>query len=517
MAGPRDAFYTTLALVAPVLLWQYYRAKSDQKAVHPPSPMSLPLIGSLLSLPSGPEYITYTELGKQLKSDIVYLNLFGHKIIVLNSSEAASDLLDKRSALYSDRFCPLIFQDKELLDWSTAPTILGYNDVWRHHRRMMNKWLNVREASGFHKLQESKARTLLQRLLRISTETHIFDQVKDELFFTMGSSIFQASYGYTAQEKDDPFLQAGHELIDHGTDAVMVTNFFVNIIPALNLVPEWFPGAGWKRTIRKWRKQKEYAQSAPYQWTQNQVSQGTNEPSILGTLLQDHDLVSGLSPEDKEDRLKQLAFILYSAATDTTATLLVSFVAAMILNPDVQLQAQQEIDLVLGPGVLPHVSDRERLPYVNRLILELLRWRPAAPIAIPHRCFQDDVYRGYNIRKGTIVIGNMWAMSRDEKDYPDPETFNPDRFLNPKVPPLPAFGWGRRICPGMHFGEASLFITITSLLATLTFSKKRDSNGKYIELIIEDAPNSLVMALKPFEFEFAPRSEMHRRVIDEAI
>ncbi|CAE6386984.1 unnamed protein product [Rhizoctonia solani] len=476
MAGPRDAFYTTLALVAPVLLWQYYRAKSDQKAVHPPSPMSLPLIGSLLSLPSGPEYITYTELGKQLKSDIVYLNLFGHKIIVLNSSEAASDLLDKRSALYSDRFCPLIFQDKELLDWSTAPTILGYNDVWRHHRRMMNKWLNVREASGFHKLQESKARTLLQRLLRISTETHIFDQVKDELFFTMGSSIFQASYGYTAQEKDDPFLQAGHELIDHGTDAVMVTNFFVNIIPALNLVPEWFPGAGWKRTIRKWRKQKEYAQSAPYQWTQNQVSQGTNEPSILGTLLQDHDLVSGLSPEDKEDRLKQLAFILYSAATDTTATLLVSFVAAMILNPDVQLQAQQEIDLVLGPGVLPHVSDRERLP-----------------------------------------IGNMWAMSRDEKDYPDPETFNPDRFLNPKVPPLPAFGWGRRICPGMHFGEASLFITITSLLATLTFSKKRDSNGKYIEPIIEDAPNSLVMALKPFEFEFAPRSEMHRRVIDEAI
>ncbi|CUA69923.1 O-methylsterigmatocystin oxidoreductase [Rhizoctonia solani] len=317
MTGPREALYTTLALVAPALLWHYYRTRSDEQAPHPPSPMSLPLIGSVLSLPSGPEHIMYTKLGKQLNSDIVYLNLFGHEIIVLNSSEAASDLLEKRSALYSDRFCPLILKEKDLLDWSTAPTILGYNDVWRHHRRMMNKWLNVREVTQFYKLQENQARVLLQRLLRIPTDAAPFDQVRDEFFFAMASSVFQATYGYTPQEKDDPFLRAGHESIDHGTEAVMVTNFFVNIIPALNLVPEWFPGAGWKRVIREWRKQKEYAQGAPYQWTQNQVSQGTNEPSILGTLLQDHELVSGLTPEEKEDRLKQLAFILYSGGFGT--------------------------------------------------------------------------------------------------------------------------------------------------------------------------------------------------------
>ncbi|CAE6527548.1 unnamed protein product [Rhizoctonia solani] len=517
MAGPRDTFYTTLAIVAPIVLWHYYRTRPDRKVIHPPSPTALPLLGSLLSLPPGPEHIMYTELGKQLKSDIIYLDLFGNEIVVLNSSEAAADLLEKRSALYSDRFCPLILKDKALLDWSTATTILGYNDVWRHHRRMINKWLNVREASQFHRLQESRVRIMLQRLLGVSTEAHPFDKVIEELFFVVASSIFQATYGYAPQDPNDHFLRAGQEVFDHGAEAVMVTNFYVNIIPALNLFPEWFPGAGWKRVIQEWRKQKEHAQGAPYEWTKAQLSKGTDEPSILGTLLQDHELVSGLSPEEKEDRFKQIAFMIYSGATDTTATLLVSFVAAMVLNPDVQAQAQQEIDLQLGSGVLPHMADRERLPYVNRLILELLRWRPVAPTAIPHRCFQDDVYRGYNIRKGTIVIGNLWAMSRDEKDYPDPEKFNPDRFLDPKVPPLPAFGWGRRICPGIHFGEASLFITIATILATFTFSKKRDSSGNFIEPVIEDAPNSLVLGLKPFEFEFAPRSEMHRRVINEAV
>ncbi|CAE6507461.1 unnamed protein product [Rhizoctonia solani] len=517
MPGARDAFYTTLVLLAPVLLWHYRRTRSDRKATHPPSPISFPLIGSLPSLPSGPEHIMYMELGKQLKSDIVYLNLFGHEILVLNSSEAASDLLEKRSALYSDRFCPLILKDKELLDWSTAPTILGYNDVWRHHRRMINKWLNVREATQFYKLHENQARVLLQRLMGVSAESHPFQSVRDEFFFSMASSIFQVTYGYTPQEKNDSFLQAAHEAIDHGTEAVMVTNFYVNMIPALNLFPEWFPGAGWKRVIREWRKQKEYAQGAPYQWTQDQVKAGTNEPSILSTLLQDHKLISGLSREERDDRLKQLGFILYSGATDTTATLLVSFVAAMVLNPNVQTQAQQEIDSKLGSGVLPNISDRERLPYVNRLILELLRWRPVVPIAIPHQCFQDDVYRGYDIKKGTIVIGNIWAISRNKQVYKDPETFNPDRFLDPNVPPVPVFGWGRRICPGIHFGEASLFITVVSLLATFTFSKKRDSNGNYIEPVIEDAPNSLVLGLKPFEFELAPRTEAHRRVIDDAI
>ncbi|KAJ1300392.1 hypothetical protein OPQ81_005211 [Rhizoctonia solani] len=488
-----------------------------EKVVHPPSPPSLPFIGNLLSLPPGPEQVAYMILGKELKSDIIYLNLLGHDIVVLNSPRAALDLLERRSSVYSDRYCPLMLKDKSLLDWSTSPAFLGYNDVWRHQRRMMNKWLNIRQVSQFYKTQESQAHSLLRRLLVIYKEKNPFDAVKGEIYFAMGSSIFQIVHGYTAKDTEDPYLQAAHKADDNTARAAMITNFYVNIFPILNHVPEWAPGAGWKRTVREWREQKAYALDAPFRWTQNQLNQAANEPSILGDLLQDHNLMLGLSHEERDSRLKELAHMLYSGATDTTASLLVSFIAAMVINPEVQTQAQQEIDQELGPGTLPTMSDRERLPYVNRLILELLRWRPPLPISIPHRCFQDDVYRGYDITKGTIVIGNMWAMSRDETVYQEPERFNPDRFLDPNVPPLATFGWGRRKCPGVYFGQASLFIIVTSLLATFTFSKKRDSNGNSISPDIEHVSDSMVVVLKPFDFNFAPRSEMHCQVINDTI
>ncbi|KAF8712198.1 cytochrome P450, partial [Rhizoctonia solani] len=482
MPGPRDAFYTSLLLFVPVLLWGYYRKRSNEKSSHPPSPTSLPLVGNLFSLPSGPEHVMYMQLGRQLKSDIIYLSLLGHEIVVLNSSKAASELLDKRSASYSDRFCPLIITDQNL-------------------------W-------------ENQARALLRRLIGVSTEGHPFDNLKDEVVFSMTSSIFQLAYGYTAKEKPDPYFDAAHESDHNAARAAMITTFYVNIFPFLNYIPEWIPGTGWKRTIRAWRKQKDYALDAPFRWTQDQVRQGTNTDSIIADLLQDHGITSGLSVEERDIRLKELGHVLFSGGTDTTALLVLSFVAAMVLNPDVQAKAQQEIDLTLGAGVLPQISDQEQLPMINQAKKNYVYQRFPTDAFKMMFTVGTEYLRTLNFLSHKIFddsrVGNVWAITRDESVYVDPEKFNPDRFLDPDVPHAPAFGWGRRKCPGIHFGETSLFITIASLLATFTFSKKKDSNGNYIEPVIENTSDSILLGLKPFELEFAPRSDVHRQLISES-
>jgi cytochrome P450 len=85
-----------------------------------------------------------------------------------------------------------------------------------------------------------------------------------------------------------------------------------------------------------------------------------------------------------------------------------SFFLAMTLNPDVQAKAQVEIDQVVGLDRLPTLADKDRLPYLNAVIKELLRWSPVAPLALPHAANEDGFYDGYFIPKDSILIPNVW-------------------------------------------------------------------------------------------------------------
>ncbi|KAH7338187.1 cytochrome P450 [Rhizoctonia solani] len=498
-------------LIALLLTHYFWHRRS--RARSPPSPASFPIVGNLFSIPPDKEHLAFAKLGEQLNSDIVFLKIFGQKILVLNSAEAASDLLDKRSALYSDRDIPAMITDPTLMNWGMGVGTVRYNDLWRRYRRMMNSWLNTRVVAQFYGLQERHTRSLLQKLLTATNHTQPFEQIKDEFFFTTASLIFELAYGYKLQDPQDPFFKEAVLSYHNLTAATMHTNFLVNIFPVMTYIPDWFPGTGWKRTAREWRIQQERAKTEPYEWLKSQVASGKYRPSLLSALLQDHELLSGSSPTERDDQLKEIGSILFGGGTDTSSNLLISFVSAMVLNPEVQARAQQELDNVLGQVALPKLSDKDRLPYVKNLIEELWRLYPVFPLGIPHASFQDDNYRGYDIEKGTTVFGNLWAMGRDSRHYEDPEVFDPDRYLKPDVPRLPVFGWGRRKCPGIHFGEASAFIMISSLLATFTFSKKRDSSGHEITPQIEVDRNSLVLELMPFDFEFNPRSEEHRQLI----
>ena len=80
----------------------------------------------------------------------------------------------------------------------------------------------------------------------------------------------------------------------------------------------------------------------------------------------------------------------------------------MVLFPDVQAQAQAEIDNVIGNDKLPTVDDRKRLPFVSALAMEALRWHIVTPTGVPHRVMEDDIHDGYLIPEGALVLTNIW-------------------------------------------------------------------------------------------------------------
>lgn len=109
--------------------------------------------------------------------------------------------------------------------------------------------------------------------------------------------------------------------------------------------------------------------------------------------------------------------------------LLKNFVALMLLHPEVQTRAQEEIDALLNGSRLPGLNEyvqlhlvrrkpgdqvlylvfsKDSLPYVDALVQEVHRWEPISPLSVPHRVMEDDNYKGMFIPKGTTILSNLW-------------------------------------------------------------------------------------------------------------
>lgn len=91
-----------------------------------------------------------------------------------------------------------------------------------------------------------------------------------------------------------------------------------------------------------------------------------------------------------------------------TVSVILSFFLAMTLYPDIQRRAQEEVDNVTGGTRLPTYEDRDKMPYVNGLVYECLRWNPVVPLGLAHTSTKEDIYNGMRIPKGTTLFANVW-------------------------------------------------------------------------------------------------------------
>jgi len=133
----------------------------------------------------------------------------------------------------------------------------------------------------------------------------------------------------------------------------------------------------------------------------------------------------------------------------------------------------------------------------------------------PHSLTRDDAYKGFFIPKGSTIVVDLWAVLHDPEVYPDPEEFKPERFLNPDgtVRDDPAlsliFGAGKRICPGRHFVDATIFIVISSVLSVFKVTKAKDENGHDIPVkAAVTAARGIIIHTEKFECSILPRDKV---------
>jgi len=255
------------------------------------------------------------------------------------------------------------------------------------------------------------------------------------------------------------------------------------------------------------------------EFVEEQMRSGAAEPSFVADLL--GSLEGNGSSEDAAMKrsITYAAAILFGAGEETTFGAIVTFILLMVLYPEVQRKAQAEIDQVIGSQRLPIIDDRESLPYVNAVISEAMRWNPLVPTGVARRVAKGDEYQGYHFPPGSTIVPNIWALTRDEDLLDNPEEFRPERFLGQQRPLHPenyVFGFGRRICPGRHLAMNSIFLFISSILATFDISNAHDEQGNEIPLEPK-FKTFLVSYPESFPCNIQVRSDSARANIEKAL
>ncbi|OJJ42400.1 hypothetical protein ASPZODRAFT_155317 [Penicilliopsis zonata CBS 506.65] len=495
---------SALIILIPLIILVVILRRAFPRRNLPPGPRGMPVIGNLFDLPpSGVQEWHHWLKHKSLYGPISSVTVLGQTLILINDRALAVQILDKNAAKHSSR--PHL-NFTELTGWGNVPSSQDNGPLLRRYRRAMTRVLGTREStSRFDRLLELEARRFACRVLQTPEDFAAHNRT------AAGAFILNIIYGYHIEPfGEDPLVRLADQAMKEFADAVVPGAWLVDVIPALKYLPSWMPRAGFQHVARRYLATVTRFVEDPFAFAKCKMSD-EDRPCFVSTLL---------SQGEDDKIVKWAALGLYGGGSDTSVGVLEAFFLAMMVFPDVQRTAQAELDAVLGTPVLPTTADRDRLPYVNALVQECLRWHTMTPLGLPHRTDADDLVDGLLIPKNAILIPNIWAFNNDEEIYRNPREFRPERFLSendshPSLDPAEvSFGFGRRVCPGRQIAETSIFLMIAHTLALFNIYKARDEQGREIEPAVDFMPGILSHPA-PYAAVFTPRSADHERILRE--
>ncbi|PPR01780.1 hypothetical protein CVT24_001803 [Panaeolus cyanescens] len=480
--------YTTIAMLAVFAVYngRRERARNPHRLPYPPGPTGYPLIGNFFTIPRKKHWFGFKELSRTY-GDLTFVKSLRVNYLILDSIERINDILDKHSATYSDRGKTVMLLD--LMKWDFNFAFIPYTTWWKRQRKLFHDYFSPIIIEKYDELQRKEVHGFLYRILQNPEE------FQNHIPLTFAAISMKIVYGIdihdgesTRKNSVNSYVSVVREAFSEGLAVSGIPGMhLVDHFPILKWVPAWFPGAEFQNVARKAR---EVVEKMTVIKTVNRVKQamleGNSPPSMVAEQLSNIPPDSDFDTKKEEELLiTHVAGVSYAAGADTTASSLSAFFLAMAKFPAAQKKAQEEIDSITGGTRLPDFGDRSSMPYMEAVLLELMRWHPVAPLAVPHMSMEDDEYDGYFIPKGTIVIPNVWSVLNNPDIYPDPSTFDPDRFIkNPDLlsPHAAFWGFGRRICPGRFFSNRNVFAVISSLLAVFDILPPIDENGNPIPL-----------------------------------
>ncbi|RYP13438.1 hypothetical protein DL765_006900 [Monosporascus sp. GIB2] len=455
-------------------------------------------------------WLKFYEWNKEY-GPIYQMEMFGDVHIWISSEKVAHDLLSRRAPIYSDR--PVI---PNLPDNRTSGDYLalqGRTETWKRQRKLATQLMAVSANAALHKYPTAERDRFLYLLSRNPS------QYREAVEQFTSRTISRLSWG-------SPHPSAVLRETTMGLlETISPAGALPNAISWLAHLPAFLSPWQRKENARHAREAALFKGNVRY--VHDRLEEGNAKPSFVRTYI-------AALAKDPADAAKwgseaEATYVVGQMAIAGALTIgapIQSFILAMLHYPEWLKKLQDEIGRVCDDGRCPQWEDREKLHMLRAVVKEVIRWRPPVPTGIPHALEKDDVYEGYFIPAGATIHALEWGMTRDEETYPDPEAFNPDRWLNPKYPtykePLTIypnlngfsqFGFGRRTCQGVPIVDQDLFLVMGGLAWAFDIRKKRRPDGTEVPVHWNDYTPLLIAKPKPFEFDVEVRDDRKRDIL----
>ncbi|CAL1373301.1 unnamed protein product [Linum trigynum] len=429
----------------------------------PPGPWTLPIIGNLhqlavgLSLP----HRRLRDLAQQ-HGPLMQLQLGEIPAVIVSSGEWAKEFTQTHDLNFASRpFIPaadIIFYGGRDIGFSP------HGPYWAKMRKIVAvELLGPRRVKTLRPIMDQEMAKLVG-LINTKPTINL-----TEMLVSLGNSIISRAAFGKIQKQEEVFLPFIKE--------------FMKMLGGFSL-GDLFPSSSSLRLLittraeKKLKKVHSGADAILDAIINDRLAKRGAAPPACNVEGGDQDLLDVLLDlKDNNDlgttEIKAVILDMFLAGSDTWTITVEWAMSELMKNPRAMVKAQEEVRRVFGgkgkEGVVDEASIDE-LHYLKLVLKETLRLHPAGPLAIPRECHETVVIDGYKIPAKTRVFLNLWAIGRDPHHWTQPEVFNPERFLDTSIDfngmdfHFIPFGAGRRMCPGMSYGVALVYLTLANLL-----------------------------------------------------
>ncbi|KAL4592081.1 hypothetical protein LXL04_005063 [Taraxacum kok-saghyz] len=499
-------FNWTLALISSisVLFLLLLRWKQNQNGGkrQPPAPPGWPIFGNLFNLGAMPHR---TVAGLATKyGPVITLKLGSVNTVAILSAKAATEFFKNHDLTFMER---TITETSKSHGYDKSSLALApYGMYWRVLRKICTVEMLV--AKRINESSAVRRRCVNDMLTWIEKEA---DLAKTGAGVHVAKFVFLASFNLLGN------LMLSRDLA--GPESKLGSEFFTAMIglmewgghPNISDLYPWLKRFDLQGLKRKMDRDVGKAIEIAKEWVEERVEErrkearhgGERRKDFLDVLL-DYEGTGKDEPEKMSERDITIFILeIFLAGSETTSSTVEWALSELLRCPDKMVRAKKELNSVIGPNNKLEESFIDDLPYLQVIIKETLRLHAPIPFLVPRKAAHDTEFMGYHIPKDTQLFVNAWAIGRDPECWDNPNSFEPERFLDSKVDyrgqhfELIPFGAGRRMCVGVPLAHRILHLTLGSLLHEFDWEFENGVKGETLDM--KDKMGIVVRKLEPLK------------------